>query len=398
MHKFVLIFLFAGMTTWRSLASAEALVLDKLVTNGCVWVAKGEKPLFQYPSHCNSLPIPASILKIATASLAIETLGPEYRYTTEFWADPEGWLGIRGFGDPLLVSEAWEEIAMALAVNPSIPRRFSGIFLDTTAFTRDERIPGTKGSLNPYDAWNGALVTNFNSVNLHIAADGSVLSAEPQTPVLPLTIRLAQGLKPGEHRINFSRHPEYALPYLAGLARAFLTRQGFIFHSELVVERPVGPEDHRIFSYVNPRPLMNTIAGMLHYSNNFTSNQLLLTIGSQQFGPPATLKKAATALQQYLHEKLKIPATEARVEEGSGISRGNRMTPAAIVRVLEAFRPYLNLLPEQNQIHLKTGTLQGVYSLAGYLPNGAVFVIMLNQPENTRDAVLQALLDAGLGN
>ena len=80
--------------------------------------------------------------------------------------------------------------------------------------------------------------------------------------------------------------------------------------------------------------------------------------------------------------------------EGSGISRKNRLTPGAIWHLLRAFAPYQNLLHGDNSILFKTGTLSGVYSMAGYLPgrDPLYFVILLNQPKNKRDKILKILL------
>ncbi|MDP7318434.1 MAG: D-alanyl-D-alanine carboxypeptidase, partial [SAR324 cluster bacterium] len=265
--------------------------LKRLVTQGCVWVAEGTQPVFQYPKGCNDLLAPASLLKLATTSLAIRTLGLEHRFKTEFWLTSGRELGIRGFGDPLLISEVWPGIAQALAARPELPRTLNRIVLDTSAFDSKLRIPGIENSLNPYDARIGALVTNFNTIYVHVAKNGAVTSAEPQTPLIPLALQLAHGLEPGKHRINFSRQPEHVLPYFAGLARAFLEREGFTFESEQISMRKLSFEDRRLLVFRNPNTLAEILPGMLLYSNNFTTNQLLLAAGVARSGHPATLEK-----------------------------------------------------------------------------------------------------------
>ena len=44
--------------------------------------------------------IPASTLKLFTALVALHTLGPEYRFETEFYCDDDDNLTIKGYGDP----------------------------------------------------------------------------------------------------------------------------------------------------------------------------------------------------------------------------------------------------------------------------------------------------------
>ena len=131
----------------------------------------------------------------------------------------------------------------------------------------------------------------------------------------------------------------------------------------------------------------------MRYSNNFTANQLLLTVGIQRYGAPATLEKGERAIAEYLRKELKIPANQFVLVEGSGVSRNNRLTPEAIWMLLKAFEPYKNLLHGDNGFLLKTGTLRGIYTMAGYLPGRKhlYFMILLNQPQNFRDEILEIL-------
>ena len=76
---------------------------------------------------------------------------------------------------------------------------------------------------------------------------------------------------------------------------------------------------------------------MLRFSNNFTANQLLLTVGLQRYGPPATLEKGTRALTEFLRQEVKLPTEQFKLVEGSGISRKNRLTPEAIWQLLKAF-------------------------------------------------------------
>ena len=92
---------------------------------------------------------PASTLKILTSLVALEHLGPHYRYRTEFFLDRAQNLTVKGYGDPLLISEVWREIADSLA--DTIPA-FGDLILDDTYFSKGIEIPGAGHSTNPYDA------------------------------------------------------------------------------------------------------------------------------------------------------------------------------------------------------------------------------------------------------
>jgi D-alanyl-D-alanine carboxypeptidase/D-alanyl-D-alanine-endopeptidase (penicillin-binding protein 4) len=90
------------------------------------------------------------------------------------------------------------------------------------------------------------------------------------------------------------------------------------------------------------------------------------------------------------------------IEEGSGLSRRNKMSVTQMIKVLNAFRPYRLLLNREGRVLIKTGSLKGVRSLAGYLlPDRdlpLVFTIILNGAEartGRREKILE-LLEQGL--
>ncbi len=157
------------------------------------------------------------------------------------------------------------------------------------------------------------------------------------------------------------------------------------------------PEDRLVYEHSNQRPLTETVQGMMKYSNNFIANQLLLTGGWEREGAPATLEKGTRLLERFLTDRLKIDPQAFVVAEGSGISRDNRMTARAMLPILKAFAPRKELLNHRDGAWVKTGTLHGVYTLAGYLPSQAetlYFVIMLNQPNNHRERILKIVKQA----
>ncbi|MDH5298838.1 MAG: D-alanyl-D-alanine carboxypeptidase, partial [Desulfobulbaceae bacterium] len=142
------------------------------------------------------------------------------------------------------------------------------------------------------------------------------------------------------------------------------------------------------------KSLPELIQSMLRYSNNFIANQLFLACGARQSGYPATWDKGRAALAGFLHGEMGLGADQARVEEGSGLSRHNRVTPRAMHAILDRFKPYSHLLRWEKGRLVKSGTLTGVYSYAGYLPGKEgldSFVLILNQPANNRDRLLELL-------
>ena len=365
---------------------------SQLVKNGSVTVASDKWILYRYPPKQNSLLVPASVQKYATALAALHYFGSQFRFSTDFYMDQNNELGVRGHGDPFLVSEEWQKIAEKLSDIPSVPKKSEGLFFDTSLFQENIQIPGIKYSLNPYDAINGALVVNFNTVYLKVAKNGSIFSAEEQTPLTPLAKHLGKKLHSGIHRISIPSDSGFA--YAGELLQKIFLSHGLSFKNSKVSLRQVSSAGQLVYRHYNNLNLNDVIAGMMLYSNNFTANQLLLTIGMERFGSPASLKKGRIAVEEYLTKELGISSDQLRIAEGSGISRKNRLTPDAVLLMLKAFVPYQHLLPREKNILYKTGTLRGVYSMAGYLSqkDPLYFVILLNQKNNNREKIRDLLL------
>ena len=64
-----------------------------------------------------------------------------------------------------------------------------------------------------------------------------------------------------------------------------------------------------------------------------------------------------------------------------------------MITTLQKFVPYKELMPIKKGVPLKSGTMTGVYCYVGYIPqqHDAPFAILLNQPQNSRDEILQIL-------
>ena len=362
----------------------------RYLDNGGVAVTHAGKAL--YGHRAGERFAPASTLKVVTALAAIHHLGLSYRFKTEVYQSPEGDLTLRGYGDPFLVSEEWQLLVDGLIASEALRQPIRHLYLDTSAFDPEIEIPGLSGTLNPYDAVGGALAANFNTIHVMVGADGTVRSGEEQTPLTQVARGLAKKRAPGKHRFNISHQAEVPVRYAGELAAAFLARAGYAVNGQ-IAHRVVSARQVPIYTHLNSRTLGEVVAAMMQYSNNLVANQILLTLGLEKGGEPATLARGVGYLERYLSDELGIDAAEFTLVEGSGISRQNRITPAALARVLSAFYPHRNLLTPQNGVPLKTGTLTGVYALAGFLPSDhpLVFVILLNQPRNTRNEVLGVL-------
>lgn len=340
--------------------------------------------------------LPASTLKLLTSLAALDLLTPDFRFETRFYLDGKENLYIQGYGDPFLTSEEISRICSILKTRGV--SRVNTIILDDSSYCLEDKTPGTTNSNNPYDAPNGALAVNFNTLAIDKLADGTILSAEPQTPTLPLMQRLGKNLPGGVQRINITNTKDIGqiptqLQYVGQLFCAKMNQAGITVKGGYL-SHPVPPSLHPTYIHKNSKNLSEVIKECLHYSNNFIANQVFLYLGQQTAGTPANWVKGRKFITNYLTKTLKISAKDIYIQDGSGLSRHNRISAEALVTILEHFRPYHSLLNRQDGAVLKTGTLQGVYCYGGYFTTTeelVPFAILLNQKENTRAKLLTRL-------
>lgn len=387
-------FIGIGAATARQQTSLDAVVLQDLLANGGYMLTRDGKTLARY--HDDLLFIPASTLKIATALAALEILGPAHRFKTEFFLRSKTTLCIKGYGDPYLISERIENIAAELREKGL--NRVEKIIIDDHYFNLDGPADGSGNSEDPYDADNGSLAVNFNSIFLTREADGSVTSAERQTPMLGITADIGSLTSVGTQRVNVSAYTDRnetitTERYAAELFAQMLRNQGVaVAHS---YERgKIDRQDQLLYTHYSEKSLADMVRGCLKHSNNFIANQLFLSLGAARFGAPATWDKGRRAISEVLSITARLDESHYTIVEGSGLSRKNRITPAAMIKILETFRPYAHLLPLRDGVLRKSGTMTGIYGYSGYFRSGGrldPFVILLNQPANHRDQVFRGL-------
>ncbi len=341
--------------------------------------------------------IPASTLKVVTAAAALDALGPGYRFTTDFRLSGQGDLYVFGRGDPYLVSEELEFIAGVLREKGLT--RVNNIRLDNGFFPPGLVLDGTARTLNPYDAYNGALCVNFNTIFVNVDAKGGVTSAEPQTPLTSLAREMAlKNINRGEVRINLAESPAMCLEYAGELIRAFLEAKGIEVTGRIELAADDSSLVPLFYRHESRRDLRWLIGQVFKYSNNFMANQIFLVMGAEKYGAPADPEKSRRVVKEFLASR----GVEAfHVEEGSGLSRRTLVTAGQMIRVLRVFAPYRDLMTEKGPAVFKTGTLSDVKSMAGFLTAGPgeplPFVILLNnEPGYAARAKILTLLEENL--
>ena len=141
------------------------------------------------------------------------------------------------------------------------------------------------------------------------------------------------------------------------------------------------------------------------FSNNISARHLFLTLGAEGTGPPGSAQKALAAVKGWMTAR-KMPAPELVMENGSGLSRAERISAASLAGLLQSawgspvMPEFIASLPiagldgtmrrrlkndgVAGRAHIKTGLLSDARAMAGYvLDRGGrrqVVVMLVNHP------------------
>lgn len=335
--------------------------------------------------------VPASILKLLTVLSAFHYLHPDYRFRTEFLESNTGDLIVKGYGDPFLTSEVLRDVALHIA---QARNHFRNLVLDDSFFSPAISIDGVEANTEPFNAPPGALCVNFNTVAFRKTGKGKLESPDPDLPLVPLAVKRIRQCGISSGRITVANDRERCLRYAGEAFRAALQRAGVRVKGKIVEGRVDPASAKSLLLYTSRMSLEEMAAKLLEFSSNYIANQIFLTMGAEISGPPATLEKSRRIINGYIRDV--FAGAEIVVEEGSGISRRNRMRPKDMDAVLSQFLPYRHLMRNRDGQWFKTGTLNGVRNRVGFVEDATGgfwrFVVMLNGPDKSIDGVMRPLL------
>jgi D-alanyl-D-alanine carboxypeptidase/D-alanyl-D-alanine-endopeptidase (penicillin-binding protein 4) len=379
---------------------------------------------------------PASTMKLVTTFASLEILGPAYTWHTDALVHGtlengvlQGDLVLKGGGDPYMTLERWWSFVQTLRAKGLNEIR-GDIVIDDTAFALPPEDPAAfDGRPNrSYNVEPDALMVNFQSIEFRLAPNASsrsidiVATPDPVNLVIDNRIRFVAGRCTGAAaRVGFEvASAQWDRAVFSGdlsgeclertLTRVMLKAPSYAFGTFVELWRESGgefkgamrieaaPPDTQPLLSFDSLTLGEVIRLTNKYSNNLMARHLFLTIGMDRYGAPATPDKGARAIADWSRER-GLPLGDLVIDNGSGLSRSERISALDMATMLRAayhsrWAPeFIASLPlagidgtlksrMQNtaagSVRLKTGHLDGVTAVAGYVTgaSGRAYVLV----------------------
>jgi serine-type D-Ala-D-Ala carboxypeptidase/endopeptidase (penicillin-binding protein 4) len=362
---------------------------------------------------------PASNQKLFTSACALSELGPAYLFRTRVFADTAAPARIimRGSGDPLLTTKDID--TLAVAIRAAVPQESSWTVAgDLSMFDDLSRGAGWAwdDEPDPSAMFISPLSLNGNTVRVLVRpgrtpGDSARVEIDPPTSYVQVENSATTDTAGSRGSIDVSRNwrehlnsitvkglisPRDTLLdvtlsvtdphwYTLTILREKLESWGLRCNGILLDTVPRGvPEiarrEHRLDSVLT---YMNLT------SDNLSAENVLKTIAAEKWGAPGSAAAGAEAVRQFI-EGIGIDTARVVIADGSGVSRYNLTSPAAITTLLAAMKRRTDLFrtwyatlpvagesgtisgrmrgtPAQGNLRAKTGTLEGVSALSGYV-------------------------------
>lgn len=411
----------------------------------------------------------ASNMKLLTTAAALNYLGPDYTYKTSVEingkidaGELKGDVIIKGSGDPNLSGRFYDGNILAIPQYWADTIKRKGIYKISGDIVADDCI-FDRVYVNPlwpknqlsewYCAPSCGLSFNDNCVDITIVPEkkpGNIvtLTVEPNTSYIEIFNTCVYTSNKKEHAYSIYRKPETnqvfikgkfwvnASPqknwvnvhnpalYLATVLKETMVKNGITVcgSARLVNERDVANAELEVVAQTIST-MEQTVFVTNKRSQNFYAEQILKTLGAQIKGR-GTLQAGLEVLQDFMNE-LGFSSLEYRIEDGSGLSKGNKLSPRSITTLLAYMnkhpggKVFFDSLPVsgfdgglshrmtspryKNKIHAKTGYIANTSALSGYIDTShgdkLIFSVLMNNFKNLnairkiQDDICRVLVD-----
>jgi D-alanyl-D-alanine carboxypeptidase/D-alanyl-D-alanine-endopeptidase (penicillin-binding protein 4) len=370
------------------------------------------------------LMIPASNMKLVTTTAALHALGPDFQFTTRLLRSDDMLIivgdGDPAFGDPELLAEHGLTIEDLLAlwveqVVRSDMGEVSAIVIDDRLF--DTQFVHPNWPTEQLDNWYCAQVAalNFNDNCLDIYARPTEKGQAPRarySPLLP-PVAITNRARTGSRNAFWaSREPDSNNITLRGQVKhrlhepiSITINDPPLFFGQVFKQRlqtagvNVGEvrrirDDEQVTGATLLAAVKTDLAAVLRRCNtnsqNLFAEALLKRLGHEQTGEPGGWANGAAAVRMYLAQAIGPDASSIVIDDGSGLSRQNRIATRQLVRLLSHVHDREDIGPAliesmavagkdgtlarrfastslEGTVYAKSGYIRGVVALSGYL-------------------------------
>lgn len=335
---------------------------------------------------------PASTTKVLTSFAALATIDPRTRFTTRVVGDGDG-IVLVGGGDPYL------------SIKPA-KRGDDPVFRSdlTTLARRTATALKAAGSTRVRLGYDASLFTGPD------ASPGWESTYVPEGVVTPVSALWAdEGFVDGVR----SRQPARSA---ARVFAELLAARGIDVAGD---PRPTtAPPAAATVAAVRGGTVAQIVETLVRVSDNQAAEVMLRHVAIEA-DEPASFAGGAKAVEAALSAAV-VDTTGLRLDDGSGLSRGNRISPMTLAQTVRAastspsasalladlpvagftgtlVRRYDDLADARGTVRAKTGTLTGIHALAGYVLDAGgrpvIFALMADRTDKGQPLAAQSALD-----
>ena len=404
---------------------------------------------------------PASVMKLVTTNAALDLLTPTYRWKTEIYRDGNvengilnGNLIIKGNGDPSFKAQEFWRLLIRLQ-QAGVKQIQGDLVLDKTYFAKavGSRNTFDDETWRAYNAMPSAFLVNGRNTSFKFTANGTSVNISqefelPEVQIInKMTLRqgvcgawrnnMAYSVKSSANKAtvtfggSFSSDCEekyLELSIFDDEKYAFFTFKklwrelGGSFNGQLRTQENMPFGAVKVLEQMSD-PLGYVVRDINKWSNNLMARQLLLTLAAENGGVPANEAKGMAAIKTWIAGK-GLNFNELVIENGSGLSRMERISAEHLGQMLvgaynsPVMPELIASLPilskdgtvmgrlkdslAQGRAHLKTGSLDGVSAVAGYVLDNKsrryVMVMLVNHvnaaaSKSAQDALIEFLIN-----
>ncbi len=383
----------------QALSQQLTTFVETVPGESCLVVTHDERTVFEYRP---ALPlVGASTQKLVTGMVALDRLGADMKFRTEVLATEsaddgivEGDLWIVGGGDPIIATDDY----VGAYMEPPISTDIEALADQIAASGLTTVTGGVNADETRYDA------------ERYLSVWPDRFIEQNQTgPLGALTINDAFSSYPAE---NFIRGEAIAADDPAVEAAAdfddLLEARGVSIGGGQ--SNQPAPDGLTSLGAIESPPLADIVADMISASDNATAELLLKEIGRTADGQPVGSTNGGVTVAQQVVSSSGLPSDGVVITDGSGLSPENRVTCAFLVGLLEregtdsdltaglpvagesgTLRDRFVGTPIEGRLRAKTGTLNDVTALAGFVDTESgdqlTFAFIVNKPDLNLEAL-----------